>query len=289
MSRATSPRASRAGLAAVLAVGALALAACGSGDAGSGATGNSDAATDAGSGATSGATGGATDDATAGDLSGDLTVFAAASLHGVFTELGDTLMAANPDLTVTFSFAASSALAEQVNSGAPADVLATASAATMEQVGDLVVDPVTFATNTLVIVTPADNPGGVTGLADFTNPDLRIAVCAEEVPCGAAAAKVFTAAGLTPSVDTYAENVTAALTLASTGEVDAALVYATDALSAGDAVTTIEFPEAAEAVNANLVGVLADAPNPAAAQAFVDLVLSPEGADVLRSAGFGTP
>lgn len=277
----------RLAVAAGLAAGALALAACASGGSGSGdstASTASDAPTDAAASpaATAAAPSGA-------DLSGEVTVFAAASLTGVFTELGDELMAANPDLTVTFSFAASSALAEQVTAGAPADVLATASRTTMDQVGDLAVDPVTFATNTLVIVTPADNPGNVTGLADFANPDLRIAVCAEEVPCGAAAAKVFTATGITPSVDTYAENVTAALTLVTTGEVDAALVYATDALSAADSVVTIEFPQAGEAVNANLVATLEEAPNPEAAQAFVDLVLSPQGTKVLEAAGFGGP
>ncbi|GMA33329.1 molybdate ABC transporter substrate-binding protein [Litorihabitans aurantiacus] len=223
------------------------------------------------------------------ELTGDLTVFAAASLQGVFEELATTFEQEHPGVTVTFSFAASSALAEQVNSGAPADVLATASAATMEQAAAEVTDPATFASNTLVIVTPSDNPGAVTGLGDFANGDLTLAVCAVEVPCGAAAEAVFTAAGITPAIDTFAENVTATLNLASSGEVDASLVYATDARSAGDAVTTITFPEAAEAVNDNLIATLTAAPNPDAAQAWVDLVRSPEGSAVLEAAGFTLP
>lgn len=232
----------------------------------------------------------ANDDAgSAEEVSGELVVFAASSLQGVFTDLATTFEQRNPGVEATFSFGSSAALAEQVNAGAPADVLATASAPAMAQAAENVVEPVTFARNTLVIVTSASGQGGVTGLGDFADPDRTLAVCAVEVPCGAAAQEAFAAAGITPSVDTYAENVTAALNLAVSGEVDASLVYATDARGAGDDVVTITFPEGAEAVNDTLVAVTADAPNPGAAAAFVDLVTSPDGATVLEDAGFALP
>lgn len=222
-------------------------------------------------------------------LTGDLAVFAAASLEGVFTELGTLLEEQNPELTVTFNFAASSALAQQVIAGAPADVLATASAATMTEAEAETGEPVTFASNVLVIVTPPDNPGSVTGLTDFANADLRIALCAVEVPCGAAADKIFRATGIVPAPDTYEANVTATLNRAVSGEVDAALVYRTDALGAGESVGTIEFPESADAVNNNLIAPLTAAPNPEAAAAFIALVSSPEGQAVLSDAGFILP
>ena len=222
-------------------------------------------------------------------LTGDLAVFAAASLEGVFTELGTLLEEQNPELTVTFNFAASSALAQQVIAGAPADVLATASAATMTEAEAETGEPVTFASNVLVIVTPPDNPGSVTGLTDFANADLRIALCAVEVPCGAAADKIFRATGIVPAPDTYEANVTATLNRAVSGEVDAALVYRTDALGAGKSVGTIEFPESADAVNNNLIAPLTAAPNPEAAAAFIALVTSPEGQAVLSDAGFTLP
>ena len=222
-------------------------------------------------------------------LTGDLAVFAAASLEGVFTELGTLLEEQNPELTVTFNFAASSALAQQVIAGAPADVLATASAATMTEAEAETGEPVTFASNVLVIVTPPDNPGSVTGLTDFANADLRIALCAVEVPCGAAADKIFRATGIVPAPDTYEANVTATLNRAVSGEVDAALVYRTDALGAGKSVGTIEFPESADAVNNNLIAPLTAVPNPEAAAAFIALVTSPEGQAVLSDAGFTLP
>jgi molybdate transport system substrate-binding protein len=230
--------------------------------------------------------------ASGGGLSGTLTVFAAASLTDVFGELGDQLMADNPDLDVQFNFAGSSALATQISQGAPADVFASANEAQMKVVtgaGLQADDPTIFTENVLEIAVPKGNPGHVTGLADFANPDLTLAVCAAEVPCGAAAQKVFTAAGVDAQPDTEEEDVKAALTKVQLGEVDAALVYASDVVAAGDEVEGIEFPEAEQAINEYPICALKAAPNPGAAQAFVDLVTSDEGQKALADAGFRMP
>jgi len=226
-----------------------------------------------------------------GGLSGTLTVFAAASLTDVFTDLGDQLEADNPDLDVQFNFAGSSALATQITQGAPADVFASANTSQMAVVTDAGLadgEPEVFTSNVLEIAVPEGNPAGVTGLADFGRDELTLAVCAPEVPCGAAAEDVFAAAGITAVPDTQEEDVRAALTKVELGEVDAALVYATDVAAAGDSVEGIEFPEAEDAVNTYPVCVLTDAPNAEAAQAFVDLVLSDEGQAELADAGFRT-
>jgi molybdate transport system substrate-binding protein len=224
-------------------------------------------------------------------LSGTLTVFAAASLTDVFTALGDELTADNPDLDVTFNFAGSSALAQQIVQGAPADVFASANEAQMQVVVDegLASDPTIVTSNVLQIAVPAGNPAGVTGLDDFTRGDLALALCAPEVPCGSATADVFEAAGITPEPDTYEEDVRGALTKVEIGEVDAALVYASDVVSAGDEVEGIEFPEAQDAVNRYPIAVLDDAPDRSAAEAFVALVESEEGQQALADAGFRAP
>ena len=229
--------------------------------------------------------------ASAKKISGDtLVVLAASSLSGAFTTLGKDFERGHPGSTVTFSFAASSELATQIQGGAPADIFASASPTTMAQVSDAggtAGTPVTFASNTLEIAVPTSNPGKVTGLADFAKKDLAIALCAPEVPCGAAATKVFAAAHITPAPDTLEADVKAALSKVSLGEVDAALVYRTDVLAAGDKVTGIEFPEAADAVNAYPIAVLTDAPHADLARQFVDLVTSANGQKVLADAGFG--
>ena len=254
----------------VLAVAGLALTACGS---------SSDDAPADGTGASS----------SGGGLTGSLTVFAAASLTDVFGQLGDELEADNPGLDVVFNFAGSSALATQLTQGAPADVFASANGTQMTVVTDADLqagDPQPFASNVLEIAVPPGNPGNVTGLADFADPDLTLAVCAAEVPCGAAAQQVFAAAGITAVPDTEEEDVRAALTKVEQDEVDAALVYATDVRSAGEGVEGIEFPEADEAVATYPICALAAAPNPDAAQAFVALVLSDTGQQALQAAGF---
>jgi molybdate transport system substrate-binding protein len=236
--------------------------------------------------------GGRGDAAASDDPTGKIVVLAASSLTESFTALGKAFEAEHPGTTVSFSFAASSELATQIEQGAPADVFASASPATMAQVsdaGDAAGKPVTFARNTLEIAVPAGNPANVTGLADFANKDLTIALCAPEVPCGAAADKVFAAAKVTPAPDTLEADVKATLAKVTLGEVDAALVYQTDVIAAGDKVEGIEFPEAADAVNDYPIAVLADARRPATAQAFVDLVLSPGGQKVLSEAGFQLP
>ena len=84
--------------------------------------------------------------------------------------------------------------------------------------------------NTLEIAVPKGNPAKITGLPDFADKDKKIALCAVQVPCGAAAEKVFKAAGITPQPDSLEQDVKAALTKVGLGEVDAALVYKTDVL-----------------------------------------------------------
>ncbi|HVK24436.1 MAG TPA: molybdate ABC transporter substrate-binding protein [Actinokineospora sp.] len=228
----------------------------------------------------------------ASTVSGTVTVFAAASLTETFTKLGKEFEAANPGVKVTFNFGASSALAQQLNQGAPADVFASASPTNMKQVtdsGTVTAAPTTFVRNKLQIAVPKGNPGKVAGLADFAKDELKIALCAEQVPCGAAAKKAFDAAKLTPKPDTLEQDVKAVLTKVRLGEVDAALVYRTDVKAAGDKVDGITFAEADKAVNDYPIAPVAKAPNAVAAKAFVDFVLSAKGRAAFSEAGFDSP
>jgi molybdate transport system substrate-binding protein len=230
--------------------------------------------------------------APAADADGDderLTVFAAASLAEVFAQLGEEFEAGHPGVTVAFEFGGSSGLAAQIVQGAPADVFAAASPETMRTVVDagLARDPATFATNTLELVVPAGNPGAVSGLADLGDPELAIALCASEVPCGAASASLLADAGVTPSVDTLEQDVTAVLTRVRAGEADAGLVYRTDVLAAGDDIEGIKIAGADRATNDYPVVAL-DGAGDAAAD-FVAFVLSDDGLAVMEAAGFGAP
>lgn len=220
-----------------------------------------------------------------------LVVFAAASLTEAFTSIGHSFEAAHPGVQVRFDFGGSSTLAQQIDQGAPADVFAAADPATMRQVTDtgLASAPRTFARNRLEIAVPKADPGHVTALKDLANPKLKVVLCAPQVPCGAAALKALTAAGLTVRPVSQEQNVKAALTKVRLDEADAALVYRTDVRSAAGQVTGIDFPEAAKAINDYPIATLRKAPQPDLARRFTAYVLSPQGAAALTRAGFEAP
>jgi molybdate transport system substrate-binding protein len=225
-------------------------------------------------------------------VTGTVTVFAAASLTESFTRLGEDFEAANPGSRVAFNFAGSSALATQINEGAPADVFASASPATMKTVtdaGNTDGAPAVFARNQLVIAVAEGNPKGIAGLADLTGEGVKVALCAEQVPCGAAARKALDAAKVTLTPVTLEQDVKAALSKVKLGEVDAALVYRTDTNASAADVDAVEFPESAGAINDYPIVVLADAPNRVGGRAFLAYVRSAEGRAVLTIAGFHAP
>jgi molybdate transport system substrate-binding protein len=242
----------------------------------------------------SGSTAGASSAASAGasaSVSGDITVLAAASLTDSFTTLGRQFEAAHPGVKLTFSFAASSALATQITSGAPADVFASASTKTMDGVvaAGAAADPTTFATNAMEIAVPPTNPGQVTGVGSLASADVKTALCQPQVPCGSTAEKVFTNAKVSVTPVTLEPDVKSVLSKVQLGEVDAGLVYVTDVLAAGDKVTGVEIPPDVNASTSYPIAALSASANAATAAAFVDYVLSPAGTSVLIAAGFQRP
>ena len=225
-------------------------------------------------------------------VTGGITVYAAASLQPTFTELGARFENDHPGTTVTFNFAGSSSLVTQLTQGAPADVFASANAENMTKAVDSGVvsgAPVDFAANTLTIVTPPGNPRGVQRFSDLADPDLQVVVCAPQVPCGAATETIERSTGVALRPASEESSVTDVLGKVVSGQADAGLVYVTDAADAGDDVTEVPFPEAADAVNVYPIAVLRSSANPAAAQDFVELVTGAQGREVLVSAGFAAP
>jgi molybdate transport system substrate-binding protein len=221
-----------------------------------------------------------------------LTVFAAASLKGAFTNLAGKFEAANPGTQVTLSFAGSADLVTQISQGAPADVFGTADARNMANLKDEgLVDgePRDFATNTLAIVVPPGNPAGIKGFADLAGQGVKLVVCASQVPCGAATKTIEQETGTTLKPVSEESSVTDVLGKVTSGEADAGLLYITDARSAGTKVEQVPFPEAAKAVNTYPIAALKGAGNKPEADAFVEFVLGAEGRAVLAAAGFGAP
>ena len=225
-------------------------------------------------------------------LHGTVTVLAAASLTEVYGDLAARFEKLHPGVTITQSFGGSSALAAQIVQGAPADLFATADESTMKTVTDAGLADgasIVYATNTLTLVVPDSNPAHLTTLADLAKPGVKVALCDRTVPCGSAALSLLATEKLTVTPVTLETDVKAVLTKVELDEVDAGLVYVTDARTAGGKVRQIAVPDAANPVNRYPIAVLAGSANKAAARAFERFILSTTGLAALKKAGFGAP
>jgi len=221
-----------------------------------------------------------------------LTVYAAASLTATFTEIGQEFEKAHDGVTVEFSFGGSSDLVAQLQEGAPADVFASADTANMDKLtadGLAADDPQDFASNTLEIATPPGNPAGIASFDDLAEDGVQVVVCAPEVPCGAATVRAEEAAGVTLDPVSEEQSVTDVLGKVTSGEADAGLVYVTDVIAAGDAVTGVPFPESGSVVNTYPIVALEDSDHGDLAREFVELVLGDTGRSILEEAGFAQP
>jgi molybdate transport system substrate-binding protein len=268
---------------AVLASAATMLTGCGSSSSGA-------ASSSSGTASAAGSPSGAAPSASA-SLSGQITVLAAASLTGSFTTLGTQFEAAHPDTKVIFSFGASSTLATQITAGAPADVFASASPTNMTQVvaAHDATNPTMFAKNVMEIAVPPANPAKITTLADLARPGVKVALCAPAVPCGATARRVFANDKITVTPVTNEVDVKSTLAKVQLDEVDAGVVYVTDVLAAGAKIKGITIPDDVNASTSYPIAALTASGNPTLAKAFVDYVLSPDGATALTTAGFEKP
>ncbi len=168
-------------------------------------------------------------------------------------------------------------------------MLSTADATAMKIAEDagVVTDPEVFATNTIVLAVPTDNPADITSLEDLAG--TAWVRCADEVPCGRVGLAVLEDNAVTAEPVSLEEDVKGALEKVTSGEADAALVYATDAAAAGDAVQTIEIPGAEQQTTSYLLGPLDQAEEPDLAADWVELVLSEEGQAALADAGVSSP
>lgn len=231
-----------------------------------------------------------------------LTVFAAASLKGAFSDIGKAYSRQHPNVTVTFNFAGSDTLAQQILQGAPADLFASANASQMDVVvksGDIVGSGVkTFAHNRLVLIYPAANPAHIQTLQDIARPGIKIDLAAQSVPVGQYALDFFAKASADPSfgatykssvlknVVSYETDVKAVLAKVTLGEADAGIVYTTDAASATGKVGTIAIPDALNSIAMYPVGVVKSGQQAAAAQSLLGYIVSPDGQATLASYGF---
>ncbi|MEQ1788324.1 MAG: molybdate ABC transporter substrate-binding protein [Acidimicrobiales bacterium] len=220
-----------------------------------------------------------------------LTIVAAASLTDALGEVATAFEEQHPGVDVQLTFDGSAKLATAIVEGAPADLFASADAASLAKVaqeGLTTGEPVVVATNVLQIVVPEGNPGGIDSLDDLTNPELKLSLCGPEVPCGKYAAEAFEAGGLPVPAAGDQESVKGVLTQVQLGEADAGIVYLTDVLAA-DGVDGVDLAPAEHVQASYPATVLADASNPELAATFLAFLTGAEAQAILRDHGFGPP
>jgi molybdate transport system substrate-binding protein len=224
-----------------------------------------------------------------------LSVSAAISLKPAFTAL-QSQFEKDTGIKVKFNFGASGTLAAQVKAGAPVDLFVSAA---QKQMDDLEkagrVDAgsrVVVARNRLVLIVPSKLENAAKSFVELADKKVvKIAIGQPKtVPAGDYATEVLNKKGLSEAVSNklvYGTNVRQVLDYVVRGEVDAGLVYATDAADAGDGVRIVEIakPEEHTAIEYPAV-VIKDAANAAAATRFLEFVQSPVGQEALASKGF---
>jgi molybdate transport system substrate-binding protein len=226
--------------------------------------------------------------ASAPGVTGNITVFAAASLTEAFTDEQRTLGTEQPNLKVQLSFAGSGALVQQIQQGAPADVIATADTASMQKLVDagLVEAPTTFAHNRLEIIVASGNPKNIKALPDLARPDVSTVLADPSVPAGKYAVQILMQAGVTVKATSLETDVKSAVARVTSGEADAAIVYSTDVQAAGTQAQGVAIPPDQNAVVDYPIAIVKGAKNHNAAAAFVDAITKGSGQKALQARGF---
>ena len=217
-----------------------------------------------------------------------VTAFAASSLTDAFNQLKDRLPPRHPPLQLTYNFAGSQTLVQQVIQGAPADVIATADQKTMQKLVDrgLVRQPRVFARNTLEIAVAPGNPKGIHGLADLSRGDITVVLEDPSVPAGGYSQQVLTSAHVSVKPRSLELDVRSTLSKVTSGEADAAIVYVTDVRAAGTKAFGVAIPPAQNVVASYPIAIVKATTHAKAAAEFIDEVLSPAGQRVLSGDGF---
>jgi molybdate transport system substrate-binding protein len=226
----------------------------------------------------------------------EITVSAAMSLKNSFSDIGKAFEAANTAIKVTFNFGSSGDLTTQIQGGAPVDVFASAALKDMDALNsaELVVKDtmVNFVSNSVVLVKPVSSKVRISSFEDLKRPDVKKIAIGNPmtVPAGRYADEVFESLKLNDAIKdklVFAENVRQVLDYAARGEVDAGVVYSTDAKTRSQDVAIVAAaPEGAHKPVLYPIAVVRNSGNEKAARAFISFVRSEEGKKILERNGF---
>ena len=248
-----------------------------------------------------GSTSSTTSTATTAPAVTTLNVFAAASLKESFNVIAAKYTRAHPNITIKLNFAGSQILEQQIASGAPADVFASADQTNMQKAVDagLVGNSQVFVKNKLTVIIPAANPGNINTLKDLSRKGVKIDIGAPAVPAGKYSLQVLAKMAQSSNYGPAYENavkanfvsqetdVKAVVNKVQLGEVDAGFVYVTDVTAAvSNKIKMIDIPDNFNVIAQYPIAVTKSSAHSNDARAFVQYILSPEGQAVLQQYHF---
>lgn len=225
----------------------------------------------------------------------DLTVSAAISLKDALDEAKQIYAAENPNVAIAANYGASGTLQLQIEQGAPVDVFLSAAPKQMDALDAkgllLAGTRKNLLRNEVVLIVPKDYSAGISSFQDLTRADVKQIALGEPVtvPAGQYAKEVLTSLGIYDAVNSkaiLAKDVRQVLTYVETGNVDAGIVYATDAMSSAKVKVVASAPAKSHSPVIYPAAVIKASKNPAAARAFLDFLAGPRGRAVFQKYGF---
>jgi molybdate transport system substrate-binding protein len=222
-------------------------------------------------------------------LKGTINVFAAASLTEAFQYEAAVFHYLAPGVNINLNFNGSQILVQQIQAGAPADVIATADEANMRILSNanlLATQAYLFAHNRLTILTAKGNPKNIQTLADLARPDVQTDLCAPTVPCGKFAQQILGNAKVSVTPVSQETDVKGVVAKVAFGEADAGITYVTDAQAAQDYTSSVRIPDENNVINAYPVAEPRTAQHDLLARAFIIFLLTPLGQYILAAHGF---
>ncbi|WP_440945358.1 molybdate ABC transporter substrate-binding protein [Methanosarcina sp. T3] len=224
-----------------------------------------------------------------------INVSAAASLTEAFTDIASQFEEKNPGTDVNLSFGGSGDLRMQIEEKAPVSVFASADELQIDILeNESLIDNSTrevFAQNSLVLIVPENSTLNITSLEDLADPEVENISIGdpETAPVGEYSRLALTEAGLWCQLKdrmVFAEDVRKVLERVENGEVDAGIVYMTDAKAAKPCTVKIVTGIPVSTPINYTISVVSSSEDKEEAQEFIDLVTGEEGQEILKGYGF---
>jgi len=227
----------------------------------------------------------------------ELTVSAAISLKDALDELKQIYTGENPNASIATNYGASGTLQLQIEQGAPVDVFLSAAPKQMDalETKGLLLEGTRrdLLRNEIVLIVPKDSTQHISSFQDLTRSDVKQVALGEPtaVPAGQYTKEVLTHLGIYEAVSSKAvlgKDVRQVLTYVETGNVDAGVVYATDAQSSSKVRVVTQAPPGSHAPVIYPLAVIKSSKNPVAAKQFADFLASPAATAVFQKYGFSS-